>query len=450
MADPAAPGTASAAFRLGLGLPLALAAVAGWQHYRARQWPLDLAHGQDAALYLGPLSLLSLLLGLLAALSFCIAWTMMRRAAHRALQSRDALLQAFGAGRRWLPLFMVLQTLLIFAGLIGLLGFEAGRAIDQSYRSDGAIKLVLLSGLVALLLLWYAARIVWDSLRMALRRPPLEPIQIMGQAVTAQQAPALWEFVGDIARCTHARLPDTVVVGLNEGFFVTEHPVALVNGQQLPAGRVLYLPLPYMSFMHRAEVAAVVAHELGHFSADDTAYGQRFAPIYQSLSDSILAITNEHDANDDGWRAWASAPASLFGKGFLRSFDEAVQHWSRKRELAADAFSTQVGGNLPAATALLRSAVLQGLVEEALAHNRNAPPQQREGVLAMVRRLVDERGLPDPREHLEDHQAHPLDTHPPLRARLQALGISITPELIVRARDTRPTRLLAELGLEAA
>jgi len=68
----------------------------------------------------------------------------------------------------------------------------------------------------------------------------------------------------------------------------------------------------------------------------------------------------------------------------------------------------------------------------------------------MVRRLVDERGLPDPREHLEDHQAHPLDTHPPLRARLQALGISITPELIVRARDTRPTRLLAELGLEAA
>lgn len=435
---------------VGLGLPIALALLAAWQWYRASHWLLDVAHGHDAGLYLGPLAQLSLALALLATVSFCIAWALMRNAARRALQSRDALVSAFGAGRRWLPVFMVMQTLLIFATLIGLLAFEAGRAIDRSYISDGAMKLVILAGLIALCLLWYAARIIWDTLRTALRRPVSEPILVMGQALSAAQAPALWEFVGDVAQRTGARLPDTVVVGLNEGFFVTEHPVALVNGERLQQGRVLYLPLPYMNFMQRSEVAAVVAHELGHFSGEDTAYGQRFAPIYQSLVSSILAVTNEHDADDDGWRAWASAPATLFGKWFLHSFDEAVHHWSRKRELAADAFSTQVAGNLPAATALLRSAVLQGLIEEVLAHNRNAPAQQREGVLPMVRRLVNERGLPDPREHLEDQQAHPLDTHPPLRSRLQALGISITPELIVRARDTRASRLLAELGLEAA
>jgi len=68
----------------------------------------------------------------------------------------------------------------------------------------------------------------------------------------------------------------------------------------------------------------------------------------------------------------------------------------------------------------------------------------------MVRRLVAERGLADPREHLEDRQAHPLDTHPSLRQRLDALGVAITPALIALTRDPRDTGLLAELGLEQA
>lgn len=428
------------AFWIGLGIPLLIVLVAGWQWHRSN------AAGPP----FGPLALSSLLLGAVAVVTFGVAVQAMRRAAHRALQSRDALLQAFGTGRRWLPAFMVLQTLLVFGGLIGVLGFEALRIVGQGYYSDGSMKLAMFAALVILALLWYAARIIWDTVRTARQPYRPEPILIMGQSLSAQQAPQLWEFVTGIARQTHARMPDKVVVGLNEGFFVTEHPVALTNGQQLGEGRVLYLPLPYMSFMLRDEVAAVIAHELGHFTGDDTAYGQHFAPIYHALANSILAVTNEHDADDDGWRAWISGPASLFGKWFLRSFDEAVHHWSRKRELAADAFSAQVAGNLPAASALLRSAVLHGVIEEALACNREAPAHQREGVLPMVRRLVNERGLPDPREHLEDQQAHPLDTHPPLRARLQALGVAITPELIVQARDTRNTGLLAELGLETA
>ena len=98
--------------------------------------------------------------------------------------------------------------------------------------------------------------------------------------------------------------------------------------------------------------------------------------------------------------------------------------------------------------ALLRSAALHELVDEALTCNREAPAQQRVGVLPLLRRLVAERGLPDPHEHLEDRQAHPLDTHPSLRQRLDALGVAITPELVARTRDARATGLLAELGLE--
>ena len=445
------------AFWIGLGVPLAIVLIAWWQWDRADGYlaaihaiPPARPNRGDGARLLAAIAPIALLLGALATATFVAALLAMRRAAARAMQSRDALLQAFEAGRRWLPVFMVLQTLLVFGGLIALLAFEAVRAIDSPRPSDGTLKLAVFGVLVALALLWYGAKIVRDTIRFARREHRPEPIEIMGQSLSPAQAPLLWDFVREVAQRTGARLPDSVVVGLNEGFFVTEHPVALVNGRRVPDVRVLYLPLPYMAFLDRAQVAAVIAHELGHFTGEDTRYGLRFTPIYRALAGSILAITNEHDADDDGWRAWMTAPASLYGKWFLRSFDEAVHHWSRDRELAADAFSSRIAGTEPAALALLRSAVLHELVDEALTSNREAPPERREGVLPMVRRLVAERGLADPCEHLEDRQAHPLDTHPPLRQRLDALGVAITPSLVERTRDTRDTRLLVELGLESA
>ena len=450
---PPAPSRTPLAFWIGLGVPLLIVLIAGWQGYRAdalaaaAPHPLSL-RGNGMAPYLAPLATATLWLGLIATATFCAALLAMRRTAARAMQSRDALLQAFETGRRWLPVFLVLQTLLVFAGLAALLAFEVLHLLGRPRLSDGGLKLAIIAGLIALALLWYGAKIAWDMLRFVRHRQALEPIALMGRMLSPAQAPLLWEFVGEVARRTGAQLPDSVVVGLNEGFFVTEHPVALANGEQVPAGRVLYLPLPYMAFLDRDQVAAVVAHELGHFTAEDTRYGLRFTPIYRSLVGSILAVTNEHADEDDGWRAWLSGPASLYGKWFLRHFDEAVHHWSRERELAADAFGSRIAGTEPAALALLRSAVLHEFVEEALACNRQAPAQQRQGVLPLLRRLVAERGLPDPRDHLEDRQAHPLDTHPPLRQRLDALGVAITEELVARTRDSRDSRLLAELGLE--
>ena len=213
---------------------------------------------------------------------------------------------------------------------------------------------------------------------------------------------------------------------------------------------MLYLPLPYMAFLDRAQVSAVIAHELGHFTGEDTGYSLRFAPIYRSFLDSIFAITNEHDEKDDGSRAWVAAPVTLYGKWFLASFEEAMHHWSRERELAADAFGSRIAGTEASALALLRISGLHRIVDAALAHNQQAPAEERGGVLKMVRRLVAEHGLDDPQERLQDQQAHPLDTHPPLKQRLDALGVAITPELLARARDPRDAALLVELGLESA
>lgn len=401
----------------------------------------------DALALLAPLTLL---LGVLATASFCAALMAIRRATAQAMQSRDALMLAFENGRRWLPKFMLSQTVLVFGGLITLLSFEAIIILSRPGVSDGGVKLGVFLAMVALALAWYGFKMLRDALRLSGRQGASEPILLMGQALAPHQAPRLWEFVREIARRTEARAPDAVVVGLNEGFFVTEHPVALVSGQPVPAGRVLYLPLPYMAFLDRAQVSAVTAHELGHFTGEDTGYSLRFAPIYRSFLDTIFAITNEHDDKDDGSRAWLATPVTLYGKWFLASFEEAMHHWSRERELAADAFGSRIAGTESSALALLRISGLHRIVDEALARNQQAPAAERSGVLKMVRQLVAERGLDDSQERLQDRQAHPLDTHPPLKQRLDALGVAITPELLARARDPRDAGLLIELGLESA
>ena len=88
-----------------------------------------------------------------------------------------------------------------------------------------------------------------------------------------------------------------------------------------------------------------------------------------------------------------------------------MHHWSRERELAADAFGSRIAGTESSALALLRISGLHRIVDAALAHNRQAPAEERGGVLKMVRRLVAEHGLDDPQERLQDQQAHPLDSH---------------------------------------
>jgi len=441
------------AFWVGLGVPLAIVMIAVWQAHRVGLWlgdPSVHSGHRDVNQHLAQLPPISLLLGGVATVTFCVALAMMRRASARALQSRDALVSAFDAGRRFLPGFMVVQSLLVFGGLVGLLLFEVVHLADSPAHFRGDMKLVFIGAAFALALIWTGGKILWDTVRLALHKAEPVPIEIMGRALSPAQAPLLWKFVGEVAAVARSKLPDSVVVGLNEGFFVTEHPVVLASGGKVPPGRVLYLPLPFMAFLGRGEVAAVVAHELGHFTGEDTGYSLRFTPIYRGLVESILAITNEHDAEDDGGRAWLTAPASLYGKWFLNSFDEAVHFWSRTRELAADAFSSRVAGSAAIALALLRITVLQEIVEEALRQNHEAPPERREGVLAMVRRLVATRGLGDPGQHLEDHQAHPLDSHPTLKQRLDALGVTLTADLVARSREARDSGLLAELGLEAA
>ncbi|MDR1990145.1 MAG: M48 family metalloprotease [Acidobacteriaceae bacterium] len=395
-----------------------------------------------------PLATAAMACSALALLWACLGLAYQRRMGTRAIESREQLLAAFVRGKELLPVYMIVMVALLFGAAIAVMVYELMPVLrHQSYdRTD--MRLMIVVVIFSALLLYYGVKILIDVIRAARRPLVVEPLQVMGRIVTREETPQLWAFVAKVAQRVGAAMPDAIVVGLNEGFFVTEYAVRLLNGVEVPKGRVLYLPLPYMAFMDAPEVAAVVGHELGHFIGEDTLYSQRFSPIYTATVRQLHAVAGADDQHD-GWRSVVTRPATMFGEMFLDSFHTAVRFWSRKRELAADAVGAQVAGAKAVATSLLRITALEPHVTEALATHWDSAQAVAGGVLGHVRQLVAAKGMVDPRARLENRQSHPFDTHPELAVRLDAVSMPVNDELLRRAMDPAGSDLLREFGLEA-
>ncbi len=393
------------------------------------------------------LALCTMAFSVLALLWSALGVVYQRSMGKKAMESRVQLLATFEKGRKLLPTYMVVMVLLLFAAAIPMLVYEIMPILRHRNYSKGDMKLMLVLGGMAIFLLYSGGKVLWDVWKASRKPMENEPIDVMGQSISRQQAPALWSFVDRVASKTGAGMPDSIVVGLNEGFFVTEHPVKLASGAMVPQGRVLYLPLPYMAFLNAGEVAAVIGHELGHFIGEDTLYSQRFSPIYSATINHLVAISGGENY-EESWMDILRKPATLFGEMFLDSFHEAVRYWGRMRELAADAVGASVVSPQAIASSLLRITALAPHVDEALEMNWDQGQSAEGGIVGHVRQLVATKGMVDPSAHLQNRQSHPTDTHPELAARLDALGVPLTAELLNRAMDPQASRLLQEFGLE--
>lgn len=387
----------------------------------------------------------AVLLSLIAAVLGGLGLAHIKRMGRQARESRAALIATFRSGQKQLPWFLAAFSTLLMAAIACSVTYELVRLFWSGALSRGDMKVILVGALGVLALLYTSGQIIWNLFKASRAAFEFAPLEIMGRNVTPQEAPRLWGFVRDIAARIKAKTPDAIVVGLNECFFVTEHSVRLSSGEAVPPGRVLYMPLPYMAFMSRHEAAAVIGHELGHFTGEDTEYSLHFAPIYTSAVSNLIAV---HQASDDDFWEWLTKPVMFLGEFFLHSFDEAVQFWSRKRELAADQAGALAAGREAAAMALMRISVLAPRINEALLFCWEKGENAGGGVLTHTRRLIQEKGLDDPRTHLEEQQAHPTDSHPTTRQRLDALGANLNDRLMQLAQDPRGSRLLTELGLD--
>lgn len=145
--------------------------------------------------------------------------------------------------------------------------------------------------------------------------------------VTVANNPALWQWIRDVTRRAELTVPDNIVVGFFDGFFVTANTVQIEEGKRL-TGNTLYLPLTYMALLDEAEAAAVIGHELGHFTGEDTQYSLRFVPLYAGMQNSLEQMANSSQGFS-GLTASLLRPSLDMGLWFLQTFHEAVSDWAR-------------------------------------------------------------------------------------------------------------------------
>ncbi len=371
----------------------------------------------------GTASLVAGMVGLLAA-----AW-----AARRSRLSRPALAAAFSRVHAMLPALLATQIAGLAVACCALLLFEVAGLATLSALNGLEMRAAAVGLAVAGFALWLGW-LTLRELRRSLSAFDPAPLPVFGREVAQAEAPALWRFIARLAADQGAEAPDHVVAGVSDGFFVTSADVALAPEGRTLRGRTLHLPLPTLAMLAEGETSSVIAHELAHFAGQDDAYSRRFLPIYSGMRRSLHAMGA---VNGPSGVRWTQAPAFTLGLHMLQSFDGAVKHWSRAREMEADAASIPAAGAAAAASALVRTILVGRPIGEVLGEAARKPRAAPPDLVAAIVARAEARGLPDPSAVvLEERLAHPTDTHPPTVQRIASLGMA--PDAALLSRAARP------------
>jgi Zn-dependent protease with chaperone function len=289
-------------------------------------------------------------------------------------------------------------------------------AADRFYPQ--LLAAIAIGGLVAL----------WRILTILFKRVPLEFKEPMARAVSPEEAPELWAAVRKAADTLQTAPPDRIILGMQFNFYVTE--LAVLHDGGKTEGRTLYLSYPLLKQFSEAEVLAIIGHELGHFIGEDTRLTRDFFPLRLKVNATMIALAQA------AWAGWSSFQFLNF---FRWCFALTEQEASRSRELLAD----QVGARLTSARTLAGALLKLHVYAEAFSEGlKSAVKNQVANPLELeFSDIVRERLLPNDafwNSLFEKNLPHPLDSHPSLRVRLEALGREISvneAQAVTTARD---------------
>ncbi|WP_230376186.1 M48 family metallopeptidase [Pseudomonas fulva] len=366
---------------------------------------------------------LSYWLAVAALLAGPIIWLKLRLDAWRALASRDFLHERLARSWHALGHWLVAYTGLLVGSLGLVLLYEL--SWGWSHIKDGGWAILVPALPVACvmclgIMLIQRLRQQWQALEAPCSA-------FLGRALSRDDAPGLWAWIESLARQLGAPVPDHIVAGIDQSFFVTSVQVILQPSEEVLQGRTLYLPLTYLSAMSQEETASVIGHELGHFSSRDTERGSETSARF-SLMCLHFAIISAEDANP----SWIERPAIWMAERFLHHFQVAVHHWSRAQEFVADRAGAQVAGERVFCQALLRVIALEAQIDKLLAERRAG------NLIQALAEHLRQTPMSLSETVLGRAIAHPFDTHPPTALRLQQLGVTADDELLAQA-TRRPT-----------
>ncbi|RYJ03709.1 MAG: hypothetical protein EON47_03120 [Acetobacteraceae bacterium] len=359
----------------GAGIPAADAAIAHSKRaVEAADADLLVARLRQAMAWL------TLLAGSLAGVAGAAGMGLVARSADRGRRSRADLVVAFGRLSRVLPLVLGVQVVGGVLALAAAVAFEVGGLWFIPDPGDRTVLLAILVLICTGLFLWGAVTTLRD-LRAALRALQPAPLPISAIPITEAQAPGLFALLRDIALERGTTPPEVVAVGAERSFFVTALPLLLRGGPDavpvVTRGRTLHLALAEMATLDLEELRTVLAHELAHFSGQDTDYSLRFQPLYTRLGQGAEAMSRRRSDWGSTWvdRLFEQAvhPHTILAVHALERFSHVVAHWSRLRELEADRAAVATGSAAALASSLLRLGLAGALLRAELNHIAEQP-----------------------------------------------------------------------------
>lgn len=346
-----------------------------------------------------------------------------------AFWNRGAQYWSFMLGWRALVAVTVLETIAQGALLVWLSYWVTALLLERY-----SPKLILVAALAA------GAAVVAIVAALLRKLPADAPLE--ADVLAEADAPGLYARVRELAERLGTTPPSTIAAGVDDNFFVTEHPMTLEGGAA-STGRFLYVSLPLLRTLTPAEADAVFGHELAHFKGGDTAASARLHPMLVRYATYAAGLAS----------GGLTKPAAHVMRLYRAIFELALTRDSRRRELLADAEAARLTSPGDLGRALLkivgyssfRAKIEQELFEERSAHA---------GGLALAAR-VDE-GLaayaasPGFAEHVRTTEVpHPFDSHPPLEERLDAVSAGARIDEAAELLRDRPERTWADDVLTA-
>ena len=343
--------------------------------------------------------------------------TVMLLCAGLAFASRELQYASFVAGWNVLRVASAIQVLA--QGFIAvMLSFWGTVVLTDRYF----IKLIAIVGIAAL--------VAGFKVIVAIFTRPDDTLTVEGEVITRAGSPALWARVDGLCRRLGTQPATNIVGGIDDNFFVTEHPVNIV-GREL-TGRTLFVSLSLLKRLDKGEADAVLAHEMAHFSGGDTEYSKRTSPLLSRFRTYLGAL-------HEGGLSW---PVFNFMLLYWSLVQLALSTSSRAREIRADRLAAEATSPMSMASALCRVAAYSSYRArvEANLFNRNSGHDHLDIGSRVAAGFMEYARGPHLASDLSARSfPHPFDSHPPLKARLSALGVNLGATGVANAVTAAPT-----------
>ena len=269
-------------------------------------------------------------------------------------------------------------------------------------------KLILVVAAVALLAMYKVIVSIFQRVT--------EPFSVAGELVLEEDAPELWGHVRRLCAKLQTEPPAHIIAGIDDNFFVTEGKVSLTG--RILEGRTLFVSLSLLKTLERDEADAVLAHEMAHFSGGDTQFSRKLSPLLSRYAVYLGALAE----------GGLTRPIYYFMLLYRALFELSLGRASRQREHRADQIAAEVTAPDSLARALLKVGAYssyRGRVEGVLFSQEQALAEL--GIPARVTQgFTSYAGTPDVVADLHGGGfPHPFDSHPALKARVDAVGASL-------------------------